>query len=100
MTAVIGEWLGRAWGEPTPRIGRRRPSRYTDVRGVAEHLAITERHVRRLVLERRIPHRKIGNLLRFVTNEVDRWMDTLRRGPAPKTGSAAARDSRRRSRTA
>src|SRR4051794_32343881 len=43
----------------------RRPSFYTDARGIAQHLAITERHVPRLVLERRIPHRKIGNLLRF-----------------------------------
>lgn len=56
-------------------------SRYTDVRGIAEHLAISERHVRRLVLERRIPHRKVGSLLRFEVDEVDAWMDTLRRDP-------------------
>src|SRR5436305_8370428 len=48
-----------------------RSSRYTDVRGIAAHLAITERHVRRLVLEHRIPRRKIGNLLRFDIDEVD-----------------------------
>ena len=58
-----------------------RASPYTDVRGIAEHLAITERHVRRLVLERRIPHRKVGSLLRFEFDEVDAWMDTLRRDP-------------------
>lgn len=69
--------------------------RYTDVRGIAEHLAITERHVRRLVLERRIPHRKIGNLLRFDIDEVDRWVDTLRRGPGPEA-EANARHSVRR----
>src|SRR4051794_13208556 len=69
---------------------RGRSSRYTDVRGIAEHLAITERHVRRLVLERRIPHRNIGNLLRFDIDEVERWMDTLRRGPAPEPAGAPA----------
>lgn len=56
-------------------------TRYPDVCGIADHLAITERHVRRLVLERRIPHRKVGSLLRFEFDEVDAWMDTLRRDP-------------------
>lgn len=56
-------------------------TRHPDVRGIADHLAITERHVRRLVLERRIPHRKVGSLLRFEFDEVDAWMDTLRRDP-------------------
>jgi excisionase family DNA binding protein len=67
---------------PTRSATKAQPgSRYTDVRGIAEHLAISERHVRRLVLERRIPHRKVGSLLRFEFDEVDAWMDTLRRGP-------------------
>ena len=55
--------------------------RYTDVCGIAQHLAISERHVRRLVLERRIPHLKVGSLLRFEFDEVDAWVETLRRGP-------------------
>jgi len=80
--------------------GRAQPRRYTDVRGIAEHLALTERHVRRLVLERRIPHRKVGNLLRFDIAEVDRWMDTLRRGPVLDAGRTAENGVRRRSRTA
>lgn len=83
-----------------PEPERARPSRYTDVSGIAEHLAITERHVRRLVLERRIPHRKLGKLLRFDVDEVDRWMDTLRRGPTPDATGAAGQGVRRRSRIA
>lgn len=65
---------------------------YTDINGVADHLAISVRHVRRLVLERRIPHRKVGSLLRFDLAEVDAWMDTLRRGPDVAT--AGVRRSR------
>lgn len=74
--------------------------RYTDVRGIAAHLAITERHVRRLVLERRIPHRKMGHLLRFDMGEIDRWMDTFRRGPALEASEAASQGARHRPRTA
>ena len=61
-----------------------RAERYVD------YVEVTERHsldwrvwpaLRRLVLERRIPHRKVGSLLRFEFDEVDAWMDTLRRAP-------------------
>jgi len=87
-------------GRIDSELQRTLPSRYTDVRGIAAHLAITERHVRRLVLERRIPHRKVGNLLRFDIAEIDRWMDTLRRGPVPEQGGVDGRAVRRRSGTA
>jgi excisionase family DNA binding protein len=36
----------------------RRLPRLLDIAGVAEHLAVSERHVRRLVAERRIPYVK------------------------------------------
>ena len=49
-----------------------------DVDEVADHLHITERHVRRLVFERRIPFLKIGSLLRFDPEDVDGWLSTLR----------------------
>lgn len=75
---------------PQPELEAPR-ARYTDVRGIAAHLAISERHVRRLVLERRIPHRKIGSLLRFDVGEVDAWMDTLRWGPALEGRRSTAR---------
>jgi excisionase family DNA binding protein len=78
-----------------PEPERARSSPYTDVRGIAEHLDLTERHIRRLVLERRIPHRKVGNLLRFHIVEVDRWMDTLQRGPVLEPAAAVGRGIRR-----
>lgn len=64
--------------------GGSRTRRYTDIEGIAEHLALTVRHVRRMVLERRIPHRKVGGRLRFDIDEVDEWMDSMRRGPDPR----------------
>lgn len=57
------------------------PSRHTDqlpvlldVDGVATHLNITVRHVRRLVFERRIPYLKVGRLLRFDPREIATWL--------------------------
>ena len=41
----------------------RRP--LVDVNGAAEYLGTTTRHIRRLVSQRRIPHTKIGGLVRF-----------------------------------
>lgn len=63
----------------TAPAGGSRTRRYTDIEGIAEHLALTVRHVRRMVLERRVPHRKVGSLLRFDIDdidEVDAWMDS------------------------
>ena len=48
-----------------------------DVDGVAARLNISVRHVRRLVAERRIPHLKVGNLLRFDPQEIDEWLRRL-----------------------
>lgn len=45
-----------------------------DIEGVAAHLNITVRHVRRLVFERRIPHLKVGRLLRFDPTELAAWL--------------------------
>lgn len=74
-----------------------------DVDGVAGHLNITVRHVRRLVFERRIPYLKVGNLLRFDPDEIAVWVrglavcaatteaDTSRvRPPRPRLLPAAA----------
>ena len=52
-----------------------------DVRGAAERLGVTDRFIRRLVEERRIPFHKIGKLVRFDPLEVDRWIDTCRVEP-------------------
>ncbi len=54
---------------------------------VAEHLSIAERHVRRLVAERRIPFVKWGHLLRFDPDEIAAWLDRARR---PDQGNGTA----------
>ena len=46
---------------------------------VAERLGVTERYVRRLVYERRVPYRKLGKLIRFADHEIAAWLDTTRR---------------------
>lgn len=60
----------------------RRLPRLLDIAGVAEHLAVSERHVRRLVPEPRIPYVKWGHLLRFDPDEIAEWLDGGRRRPA------------------
>jgi excisionase family DNA binding protein len=68
---------------PNPdNLSARRLPRLLDIAGVAEHLAVSERHVRRLVAERRIPYVKWGHLLRFDPDEVAEWLDASRRRPA------------------
>ncbi len=52
-----------------------------DLDGVAEHLGVTPRHVRRLVAERRIPFVKWGHLLRFDPVEIATWLDGHRVSP-------------------
>jgi len=50
-----------------------------DVRGAAEYLCTSERHIRRLVEGRRIPFAKLGPgrsaRLRFDTARLDGWLD-------------------------
>jgi len=45
---------------------------------VAERLGVNERHIRRLVAERRIPFLKWGHLLRFDPDEIDAWLEAAR----------------------
>ena len=49
-----------------------------DIAGLAKHLGVTERFVRRLVEDNRVPYLKIGKFVRFDPNEIDRWLDTKR----------------------
>lgn len=48
-----------------------------DLAGVAAFLGTTERHVRRLVFERRIPYLKLGNRLRFDPARLVPWLESL-----------------------
>jgi excisionase family DNA binding protein len=45
-----------------------------DSAGLAERLGVTERHVRRLVAERRIPFVKVGRFVRFDPTQVASWL--------------------------
>jgi excisionase family DNA binding protein len=49
-----------------------------DVDTLAHHLGVTVHHVRRLVQERRIPHLKVGVLVRFDPREIVRWLEERR----------------------
>ncbi len=59
-------------------MSEERLPRLLDIEGVAEHLGVSERHVRRLVAERRIPFIKWGHLLRFDPDAVGSWLDEAR----------------------
>jgi excisionase family DNA binding protein len=52
--------------------------RLLNIGGLAEHLGVQERHIRRLVHERRIPFVKWGHLIRFDPDEVRAWLDRAR----------------------
>lgn len=51
-----------------------------DLPAVARRLGVNERHVRRLVNERRIPFLKWGRVLRFDPVEIEAWLDEARQG--------------------
>ena len=53
-----------------------------DLPTVARWLGVTERHIRRLVAERRIPFYKWGHHLRFDPVDVRDWLATHRIAPA------------------
>ncbi len=60
----------------TATTTERRP--LMDLPTVAKYLGVSERHIRRLVQERRIPFIKSGHPLRFDPDEIDAWVDTKR----------------------
>ena len=55
---------------------------------LAERLGVTQRYVRRLVAEKRVPYRKLGKLVRFAEHEIAAWLDTPRR-PQDGNGRSA-----------
>ena len=52
-----------------------------DLPAVARRLGVNQRHVRRLVGERRIPYLKWGHLLRFDPVAIDEWLQQARHDP-------------------
>jgi excisionase family DNA binding protein len=67
--------------ERIPGRAIRRPKLLT-LKQVADQLSVNERHVRRLVAERRIPYVRWGHLLRFDPDEIAEWLDGGRRRTA------------------
>ena len=51
-----------------------------DVPALAERLGVTQRFIRRLTVEDRVPFLKIGKFVRFDPVEIDRWVDAQREG--------------------
>lgn len=49
-----------------------------DVAAVAQAMGVTDRHIRRLVAERRIPFLKVGRFVRFDPGALDVWLDRQR----------------------
>lgn len=49
-----------------------------DIPQVATRLGTSVRHVRRLVLEKRIPYFKVGGLVRFEIEDVEAWITANR----------------------
>ena len=64
---------GSRGGERTP-TGARLPT-LVDIPTLAKHLGDTERHIRRLVQDHRIPFVKVGYLIRFDCDEIRRWLE-------------------------
>lgn len=62
-----------------------------DVNELAHRLGTTERHIRRLVFERRIPYVKVGRLVRFEPRAIERWLDEQRRHADTLTFPSRAR---------
>ena len=50
-----------------------------DVPTLAVELGVTQRFVRRLVAEDRVPFLKIGKFVRFDPRQIDEWVDSCRR---------------------
>ncbi len=70
----------------TDNGGIRRP--LMDLPATAERRGVNERHIRRLVHERRIPFVKWGHLLRFDPDEIDTWIEAA---SVPTRSATAAR---------
>lgn len=70
--------MGR--GLISPNLGSE-PGALIDTEALAGRLGVTERFVRRLVDERRIPFLKIGKFIRFDPDEIAAWIDEHRVAP-------------------
>lgn len=65
-------------GHSSDFAGGAAPTALMDIAALAERLGVTERFVRRLVDERRIPFLKIGKFIRFDPADVTQWITEQR----------------------
>lgn len=49
-----------------------------DVAALADRLGVTERFVRRLLAERRVPFVKLGKFIRFDPRDIESWLEEAR----------------------
>jgi excisionase family DNA binding protein len=63
---------------PSHRANGQGKTALLDIAALAERLAVSERYIRRLVFERRIPFLKIGHFIRFDPAEIDGWIAQAR----------------------
>lgn len=61
-----------------PTVTPATPQPLMNIAQVAERLAVTVRHVRRLVSDKRIPYIRWGYHLRFDPAEIEDWIDRSR----------------------
>jgi excisionase family DNA binding protein len=48
---------------------------YLTIEGLASHLKLAEQTIRRWVLNREIPYRKIRKVIRFRLSEIEAWIE-------------------------
>jgi excisionase family DNA binding protein len=41
---------------------------------LSAYLRVTERQLKRMVYERRIPYTKVGRFVRFIKRDIDEWL--------------------------
>jgi excisionase family DNA binding protein len=74
--------VGRVGCVARCECGRTRPESYgtplLDITELARWLATSQRHVRRLVEEQRVPYLKIGHYVRFDPSDIEAWLDQQR----------------------
>jgi len=56
---------------------------------LAQRLGVSDRHIRRLVRERRIPYVRWGRVLRFDPAEIDEWVEANRTAALERTRRTA-----------
>jgi excisionase family DNA binding protein len=74
---IIGHGIEAEYQE-APMPSTEELPRLLSIEQLAEHLGVTDRHVRRLVAERRVPFLKWRRFIRFDPEEIAAWLDAAR----------------------